>query len=103
MVIRCKAAVAWEPNKPLVIEEIEVAPPQSNEVRIKIVTTALCRTDLYFLSESTTKYTFPMVLGHEAAGIVESVGPGGGNTLFIWTMQRKNIAFDKDFTNQSGI
>uniref|UniRef100_A0A672G2F7 Alcohol dehydrogenase 1-like n=1 Tax=Salarias fasciatus TaxID=181472 RepID=A0A672G2F7_SALFA len=75
-VIRCKAAVAWEPNKPLVIEEIEVAPPQSNEVRIKIVTTALCRTDLYFLSESTTKYTFPMVLGHEAAGIVESVGPG---------------------------
>uniref|UniRef100_A0A672FKW8 Alcohol dehydrogenase 1-like n=1 Tax=Salarias fasciatus TaxID=181472 RepID=A0A672FKW8_SALFA len=35
-VIRCKAAVAWEPNKPLVIEEIEVAPPQSNEVRIKV-------------------------------------------------------------------
>ena len=35
-VIKCKAAVAWEPNKPLVIEEIEVAPPQANEVRIKV-------------------------------------------------------------------
>uniref|UniRef100_A0A3Q1G591 Uncharacterized protein n=1 Tax=Acanthochromis polyacanthus TaxID=80966 RepID=A0A3Q1G591_9TELE len=35
-VIKCKAAVAWEPNKPLVIEEIEVAPPKANEVRIKV-------------------------------------------------------------------
>lgn len=35
-VIRCKAAVAWEPNKPLVMEEIEVAPPETNEVRIKV-------------------------------------------------------------------
>ncbi|XP_051796684.1 alcohol dehydrogenase 1-like isoform X4 [Acanthochromis polyacanthus] len=75
-VIKCKAAVAWEPNKPLVIEEIEVAPPKANEVRIKIVATAVCRSDLYFLSEFMPKENFPIVLGHEAAGIVESVGPG---------------------------
>ncbi|GAA6236369.1 alcohol dehydrogenase 1 [Lates japonicus] len=75
-VIRCKAAVAWEPNKPLVIEEIEVAPPQANEVRIKIVATGVCHTDLYHLFECTHKDGFPMVLGHEGAGIVESVGPG---------------------------
>ncbi|XP_049451331.1 alcohol dehydrogenase 1 isoform X6 [Epinephelus fuscoguttatus] len=75
-VIKCKAAVAWEPNKPLVIEEIEVAPPQENEVRIKIVATAVCHTDLYHLLENMHKDGFPVVLGHEAAGIVESVGPG---------------------------
>ncbi|XP_070834788.1 alcohol dehydrogenase 1-like [Chaetodon trifascialis] len=75
-VIKCKAAVAWEPNKPLVIEEIEVAPPQANEVRIKIVATGVCHTDLYYLLENKQKDGFPIVFGHEAAGIVESVGPG---------------------------
>lgn len=35
-VIKCRAAVAWKPNAPLVIEEIEVAPPRKNEVRIKV-------------------------------------------------------------------
>nr|GEY60270.1 alcohol dehydrogenase [Tanacetum cinerariifolium] len=47
-VIRCKAAVAWEAGKPLVIEEVEVAPPQKMEVRVKILVTALCHTDVYF-------------------------------------------------------
>ncbi|KAB1220909.1 Alcohol dehydrogenase 1 [Morella rubra] len=47
-VIKCKAAVAWEAGKPLVIEEIEVAPPQVNEVRVKILFTSLCHTDVYF-------------------------------------------------------
>ena len=35
-VIKCRAAVAWKPNAPLVIEEIEVAPPQKHEIRIKV-------------------------------------------------------------------
>ena len=42
------AAVAWEAGKPLVIEEVEVAPPQANEVRVKILFTSLCHTDVYF-------------------------------------------------------
>ncbi|CAI5695404.1 alcohol dehydrogenase 1 [Oreochromis niloticus] len=75
-VIKCKAVVAWEPQQPVVIEEIEVDPPQANEVRIKIVSTSLCHSDLYCLSKVVDKEFFPVVLGHEAAGIVESVGPG---------------------------
>ncbi|KAG9331268.1 hypothetical protein JZ751_019554 [Albula glossodonta] len=59
-VIKCKAAVAWEPNKPLVMEEIEVAPPEAHEIRIK----------------RGRAEGFPAVLGHEGAGSVESVGPG---------------------------
>jgi Zn-dependent alcohol dehydrogenase len=40
--------VAWEAGKPLSIEEVEVAPPQTMEVRVKILFTALCHTDVYF-------------------------------------------------------
>lgn len=42
------AAIAWEAGKPLVIEEVEVAPPQAGEVRLKILYTSLCHTDVYF-------------------------------------------------------
>nr|XP_055026335.1 alcohol dehydrogenase 1-like [Misgurnus anguillicaudatus] len=75
-VIKCKAAVAWKPNAPLVMEEIEVAPPQEGEIRIKVIATGVCHTDLYHLFESQQIKGFPAVLGHEGAGVVESVGPG---------------------------
>lgn len=40
---RCKAAVAWAANEPLKVEEIEVAPPQKGEVRVKVIANALVR------------------------------------------------------------
>ena len=42
------AAVAWEAGKPLVMEEVDVTPPQKMEVRVKILFTSLCHTDLNF-------------------------------------------------------
>ncbi|XP_065354904.1 alcohol dehydrogenase class-3 [Calliphora vicina] len=75
-VIKCKAAVAWEAKKPLSIEEIEVAPPKANEVRIKITATGVCHTDAYTLGGLDPEGIFPVILGHEGAGIVESVGEG---------------------------
>ncbi|EXB23627.1 Alcohol dehydrogenase-like 6 [Morus notabilis] len=45
-VIICKAAVAWGASEPLVIEEVEVGPPQPMEIRVKVVSTSLCRSDL---------------------------------------------------------
>jgi len=75
-VIRCKAAVAWEAGKPLSIEEVEVAPPQKDEVRVKILFTSLCHTDVYFWEAKGQTPIFPRILGHEASGIVESVGEG---------------------------
>lgn len=74
-IITCKAAVAWEEKKPFVLEDIEVAPPKENEVRIKIFATAICHTDAYTLDGHDSEGKFPCVLGHEGAGIVESVGP----------------------------
>ncbi|RMC13770.1 hypothetical protein DUI87_08852 [Hirundo rustica rustica] len=75
MVIKCKAAVLWEANKPLSIEEVEVAPPKEHEVRIKIMATGICRSDDHVITGALVM-PFPIILGHEAAGVVESVGKG---------------------------
>lgn len=75
-VITCKAAVAWEPKKPLSIETIEVAPPKAGEVRVKITASGVCHTDAYTLGGLDSEGVFPVVLGHEGAGVVESVGEG---------------------------
>ncbi|XP_042326687.1 alcohol dehydrogenase 1B-like [Sceloporus undulatus] len=74
-VIKCKAAVIWEPKKPFSIVEIEVAPPKAHEVRIKILANGICRSDDHVLTGSV-KVNFPIILGHEAVGVVESVGEG---------------------------
>nr|P19631.1 RecName: Full=Alcohol dehydrogenase 1; AltName: Full=ADH3; AltName: Full=Alcohol dehydrogenase subunit alpha [Coturnix japonica] len=72
-VIKCKAAVLWEANKPFSLEEVEVAPPKAHEVRIKIVATGICRSDDHVVTGALAM-PFPVILGHEAAGVVESVG-----------------------------
>ncbi|CAL1283533.1 unnamed protein product [Larinioides sclopetarius] len=74
--IQCKAAVAWEPKKPLSLETVEVAPPKAGEVRIKILATAVCHTDAYTLDGLDPEGIFPCILGHEGGGVVESVGEG---------------------------
>ncbi|XP_038992581.1 alcohol dehydrogenase-like 6 [Hibiscus syriacus] len=71
--ITCKAMVAWEAGKDLVMEEVEVSPPQPHEIRIKVVCTSLCRTDI---TAWESQAIFPRIFGHEASGIVESVGEG---------------------------
>ncbi|KXO10655.1 S-(hydroxymethylglutathione dehydrogenase) [Marinobacter excellens LAMA 842] len=75
-VIKSRAAVAFEANKPLEIVEVDVAPPQEGEVLVKIVATGVCHTDAYTLSGADPEGLFPTILGHEGGGIVEAVGPG---------------------------
>ncbi|XP_022851939.1 alcohol dehydrogenase-like 6 [Olea europaea var. sylvestris] len=88
-VITCKAAVAWAAGEALVIEEVQVNPPQPMEIRIKVVCTSLCRSDITaWLSQAPM---FPRIFGHEASGIVESVGQGvtefeeGDHVLTLFT------------------
>ncbi|XP_072261717.1 alcohol dehydrogenase 1-like [Pyxicephalus adspersus] len=75
-VIKCKAAVAWGKHQPLSVEEVEVQPPRVREVRIKIVATGICRTDDHALHGDMKNIDYPVILGHEGAGIIESVGEG---------------------------
>jgi S-(hydroxymethyl)glutathione dehydrogenase/alcohol dehydrogenase len=77
--ITCKAAVAWDAAQDLSIEDIEVAPPKAHEVRIEIYYTGVCHTDAYMMSGKDPEGAFPIVPGHEGAGIVESVGEGVTN------------------------
>ncbi|XP_074084191.1 all-trans-retinol dehydrogenase [NAD(+)] ADH7-like [Macrotis lagotis] len=74
-VIKCKAAVLWGLNQPFSIEEVEVAPPKAYEVRVKILVTGICRTDNN-ATIGVMPAKFPVIAGHEAVGIVESIGEG---------------------------
>ena len=70
-----KAAVLYEPNTPLKIEEVEIDDPQASEILIKIEAVGVCHSDLHFMKGEMPVPT-PVVMGHEGCGIVEKVGPG---------------------------
>ena len=74
--MKTRAAIAWEPNRPLEIEEIDLEGPKEGEVLVRIVTTSLCHTDVFTLSGEDPEGLFPCILGHEGCGIVEEVGKG---------------------------
>ncbi|CAG0891100.1 unnamed protein product [Cyprideis torosa] len=105
-VITCKAAVAWEAKNPLSIETIEVDPPKAGEVRIKILASGVCHTDAYTLEGHDPEGLFPVVLGHEGGGIVESVGEGvtsvqpGDHVIPLYIPQCRDCKFcDHPATN----
>jgi S-(hydroxymethyl)glutathione dehydrogenase / alcohol dehydrogenase len=72
--MKIKGAVLREINKPYSIEELELDSPKDKEVLVRYVYTGYCHSDL---SNTTgaTQMALPLVAGHEAAGIVEEVGP----------------------------
>jgi len=74
--IKSKAAIAWGPNQPLSIEEIDVMLPKKGEVLVKIVASGVCHTDAFTLSGEDPEGIFPAILGHEGGGIVEQIGEG---------------------------
>ncbi|ATG75055.1 S-(hydroxymethyl)glutathione dehydrogenase/class III alcohol dehydrogenase [Zobellella denitrificans] len=99
--IKTRAAVAWEPGKPLSIEEVDLMPPQKGEVLVRIVATGVCHTDAYTLSGDDAEGVFPAILGHEGAGIVEAVGEGvtslqvGDHVIPLYTAECGECKFCK--------
>ena len=71
-----KAAIAFEPGKPLRIETVRLEGPRAGEVLVELKATGLCHTDAYTLSGKDPEGLFPSILGHEGAGIVVEVGAG---------------------------
>src|SRR3546814_12800129 len=71
-----RAAVAFAPDQPLQIVEIDVEPPRKGEVLVKITHTALCHTAAFTLSGAAPAGLFPVVLGHEGPGEVVEAGEG---------------------------
>ncbi|XP_019190376.1 PREDICTED: alcohol dehydrogenase-like 1 isoform X1 [Ipomoea nil] len=104
--IKCKAAVCRGAGEALVIEEIEVAPPKPGEVRIKILCSSLCHSDLtYWKFKSGPLSFFPRILGHEAAGVVESVGENVDEVRFgdlVIPVFRRNCGECRDCKSPKG-
>tara|TARA_Y100000590_G_scaffold388187_1_gene462377 strand:- start:2487 stop:3578 length:1092 start_codon:yes stop_codon:yes gene_type:complete len=71
--VKIKAAIYREKNKPLTIEDVEVAEPGPNEVLVKTVACGVCHSDLHAL-EGSIPSPRPAIFGHEPAGIVQAVG-----------------------------
>ena len=74
--MKTRAAIAYEAGKPLVVEEVELEGPKAGEVLVEIKATGVCHTDEFTLSGADPEGLFPVIFGHEGAGVVVDVGPG---------------------------
>src|SRR5919109_168338 len=89
MTLRYRAAVLHLAHSPLEIETIAAAPMAPLDVLVRVRAAGLCHTDLEVITGSL-RYPMPIVLGHEAAGIVEEVGPdargisAGDHVVLSW-------------------
>ncbi|MCC6174735.1 MAG: Zn-dependent alcohol dehydrogenase [Chloroflexi bacterium] len=70
-----KAAILNAYQTPLDIEEVQIDPPKENEVKVKVAATGVCHSD-YHVMKGEWKFPLPVLLGHEASGYVDEVGPG---------------------------
>lgn len=88
--MRIRAAVLEEAGGVTRVEELELAPPRDGEVLVRLGASGVCRSD-YNAVDGTTSTPWPVVLGHEGAGVVESVGAGvtrvrpGDHVTLSWT------------------
>jgi S-(hydroxymethyl)glutathione dehydrogenase / alcohol dehydrogenase len=74
--MKSRAAIAYSPGQPLVIEEVDLEGPRAGEVLVEIKATGVCHTDEFTRSGADPEGLFPVILGHEGAGVVVEVGSG---------------------------
>jgi S-(hydroxymethyl)glutathione dehydrogenase/alcohol dehydrogenase len=97
--MKTRAAVAFEADNPLSIEEVDLAAPKTGEVLVRIVATGVCHTDAFTLSGADPEGMFPVILGHEGGGIVEEIGAGvtsvkpGDHVIPLYTPECKTCEY----------
>ena len=74
--MKTKAAVAYAAGKPLEVTTVDLDGPRAGEVLVEIKATGICHTDEFTRSGADPEGLFPVIFGHEGAGIVVDVGPG---------------------------
>jgi S-(hydroxymethyl)glutathione dehydrogenase / alcohol dehydrogenase len=74
--MKTRAAVAYEPGKDLVIESVELEGPKAGEVLVELKATGICHTDEFTRTGADPEGLFPVIFGHEGAGVVVDVGAG---------------------------
>jgi S-(hydroxymethyl)glutathione dehydrogenase/alcohol dehydrogenase len=89
--MKTRAAVAYEKGKPLVVETVDLDGPKAGEVLVELKATGVCHTDEFTRSGADPEGLFPVILGHEGAGVVREVGPGvtsvvpGDHVILLYT------------------
>jgi S-(hydroxymethyl)mycothiol dehydrogenase len=90
--IEARGAVVPGIAEPMQIEPIQVDPPEGDEVRVRLVASGVCHSDHWAMNNGNWGAPFPMLLGHEGAGIVEATGEGvvdlavGDPVLLAWAV-----------------
>ncbi|KUI46555.1 alcohol dehydrogenase [Mycobacterium sp. GA-1199] len=74
--MKTKGALIWEFNQPWSIEEIEIGDPVKDEVKVQMEASGMCHSDHHLVTGGIPMAGFPVLGGHEGAGIVTEVGPG---------------------------
>src|SRR5476651_2197045 len=74
--MKTKAAIAYAAGKPLEVVTLDLAGPKAGEVLVEIRASGICHTDEFTRSGADPEGLFPVIFGHEGAGVVVDVGPG---------------------------
>ena len=73
--MKTRAAVLWDPGRPVEVLDVDLAPPRAGEVLVKIAASGICASDLHVVDGALPE-PMPLVLGHEGAGVVVATGAG---------------------------
>jgi S-(hydroxymethyl)glutathione dehydrogenase/alcohol dehydrogenase len=97
--MKVRAAIAVEAGRALVIDQIDLEGPREGECLVHLAATGVCHTDAFTLSGDDPEGLFPAVLGHEGAGVVETIGPGvtslaeGDHVIPLYTPECRQCKF----------
>jgi S-(hydroxymethyl)glutathione dehydrogenase/alcohol dehydrogenase len=97
--MKTRAAVAWKAGQPLEVVTVDLAGPKSGEVLVEIKASGVCHTDEFTRSGGDPEGLFPVIFGHEGAGIVVEVGPGvttlkkGDHVIPLYTPECRTCAY----------
>jgi S-(hydroxymethyl)glutathione dehydrogenase/alcohol dehydrogenase len=97
--MKIRAAICFEPKRALEVEEIDLDGPKAGEVLVRLAASGVCHTDAYTMSGKDSEGRFPVVLGHEGAGVVEEVGArvssvqAGDHVIPLYTPECRNCKY----------
>src|SRR6187401_1169074 len=97
--MKTRAAIAWKAGQPLEVVEVDLAGPKTGEVLVEIKASGVCHTDEFTRSGGDPEGLFPVIFGHEGAGVVVDVGPSvstlkkGDHVIPLYTPECRQCSY----------